>query len=170
MDTKNPERGPLLIIDGEKGNTVPWAIANASFKRQQRNEGVSEIVKIPNRGHSLTIDSGRGKSPTPPCGSSSASSTPDAAGRRPWPRPSSVRTQEGQQVGVHGFGLRRRHAVRESLVGLQRPVLHEFRGQRVRVGVGNDTVPSSPCITSTSTVIVLRSSVKSVWEKATNPS
>jgi pimeloyl-ACP methyl ester carboxylesterase len=58
VDTKNPDRGPLLIIDGEKDNTVPWAIANASFKRQQRNEGVTEIVKIPNRGHSLTIDSG----------------------------------------------------------------------------------------------------------------
>ncbi len=57
-DTKNPERGPLLIVDGEKDNTVPWAIANASFKKQQRNEAVTEIVKVPNRGHSLTIDSG----------------------------------------------------------------------------------------------------------------
>jgi non-heme chloroperoxidase len=57
-DTKNPDRGPLLIIDGEKDHTVPWAIANASFKRQRRNEGVTEIEKIPNRGHSLTIDSG----------------------------------------------------------------------------------------------------------------
>ena len=58
VDTRNPERGPLLIIDGEKDHTVPWAIANASFKRQQRNEGVTEIKQIPNRGHSLTIDSG----------------------------------------------------------------------------------------------------------------
>jgi pimeloyl-ACP methyl ester carboxylesterase len=58
VDTKNPDRGPLLIIDGEKDHTVPWAIANASFKRQSRNEGVTEIKKIPNRGHSLTIDSG----------------------------------------------------------------------------------------------------------------
>jgi pimeloyl-ACP methyl ester carboxylesterase len=57
-DTKNPERGPLLIIDGEKDHTVPWAIANASFKRQRRNVAVTEIKKIPNRGHSLTIDSG----------------------------------------------------------------------------------------------------------------
>jgi non-heme chloroperoxidase len=57
-DTKNPERGPLLIIDGEKDHTVPWAIANASFKKQRRNESVTEIEKIPNRGHSLTIDSG----------------------------------------------------------------------------------------------------------------
>jgi non-heme chloroperoxidase len=37
-------------------HTVPWAIANAFFKRQQRNEGVTEIVEMPNRGHSLTID------------------------------------------------------------------------------------------------------------------
>ena len=58
VDTKNPERGPLLIIDGEKDNTVPWAIANAAYKQQQRNQGVTEIVKVPNRGHSLTIDHG----------------------------------------------------------------------------------------------------------------
>jgi non-heme chloroperoxidase len=58
VDTKNPDRGPLLIIDGEKDHTVPWAIANASFKRQKRNEGVTEIEQIPNRGHSLTIDAG----------------------------------------------------------------------------------------------------------------
>jgi non-heme chloroperoxidase len=58
VDTTNPERGPLLIIDGEKDHTVPWAIAHASFKRQQRNKGVTEIIKILNRGHALTIDSG----------------------------------------------------------------------------------------------------------------
>jgi len=58
VDTKNPKRGPLLIMDGEKDHTVPWAIANASFKRQARNKGVTEIVKMANRGHALTIDSG----------------------------------------------------------------------------------------------------------------
>jgi pimeloyl-ACP methyl ester carboxylesterase len=58
VKTKNPARGPLLIIDGEKDNVVPWAIANASFKKQKRNKGVTEIVQIPNRGHALTIDSG----------------------------------------------------------------------------------------------------------------
>jgi pimeloyl-ACP methyl ester carboxylesterase len=58
VDTKNPERGPLLILDGEKDHTVPWAIANAAYKRQRRNEAVTEIKKMPNRGHSLTIDSG----------------------------------------------------------------------------------------------------------------
>jgi non-heme chloroperoxidase len=58
VDTKNPDRGPLLIIEGEKDHTVPWAIANASYKRQKRNPGVTEIKKIPNRGHALTIDAG----------------------------------------------------------------------------------------------------------------
>jgi non-heme chloroperoxidase len=58
VDTKNPDRGPLLIIDGEKDHTVPWAIANAAYKRQRRNPAVTEIVKVPNRGHSLTIDHG----------------------------------------------------------------------------------------------------------------
>jgi pimeloyl-ACP methyl ester carboxylesterase len=58
VNSKSPERGPLLIMDGEKDHTVPWAVANASYKRQARNEGVTEIVKIPDRGHSLTIDSG----------------------------------------------------------------------------------------------------------------
>jgi pimeloyl-ACP methyl ester carboxylesterase len=58
VDPKNPDRGPLLIIDGEKDHTVPWAIANAAYKRQMHNKSVTEIIKIPNRGHSLTIDSG----------------------------------------------------------------------------------------------------------------
>jgi non-heme chloroperoxidase len=58
LDPRNPNRGPLLIIDGEKDHTVPWAIANGAYKRQRHNEAVTEIVKIPNRGHALTIDSG----------------------------------------------------------------------------------------------------------------
>jgi pimeloyl-ACP methyl ester carboxylesterase len=58
VDTEAANRGPLLIVSGEKDHTVPWAIANASFKKQQRNDAVTEIVEIPNRGHALTIDSG----------------------------------------------------------------------------------------------------------------
>jgi pimeloyl-ACP methyl ester carboxylesterase len=58
VDTENPARGPLLIISGEKDNTVPWAIANASYQHQQRNAAVTEIREVPNRGHSLTIDHG----------------------------------------------------------------------------------------------------------------
>jgi non-heme chloroperoxidase len=58
VDTMNPTRGPLLIISGEKDNTAPWAIANASYKKQKRNQAVTEIVEMPNRGHGLVIDSG----------------------------------------------------------------------------------------------------------------
>ncbi|MFI6868324.1 alpha/beta hydrolase [Nocardia sp. NPDC050406] len=59
VDSTAAHRGPLLIVSGEKDNTVPWAIANASYKKQARNEhAVTEIVEIPGRGHSLTIDSG----------------------------------------------------------------------------------------------------------------
>ena len=58
VDTKTPDRGPLLLISGEKDNTAPGAIVEASYKRQQHNEGVTEMVEIPNRGHGLVIDSG----------------------------------------------------------------------------------------------------------------
>ena len=58
VDTKNTSRGPLLIMSGEKDNTVPWAIANASYKQQKRNPGVTEIKEMPNRGHALVIDGG----------------------------------------------------------------------------------------------------------------
>jgi pimeloyl-ACP methyl ester carboxylesterase len=61
VDTRNPERGPMLIISGEKDHTVPWAIANASYKKQATNEAVTEIVEIPDRGHALTIDHGWGE-------------------------------------------------------------------------------------------------------------
>ncbi|KOG10696.1 MULTISPECIES: alpha/beta hydrolase [Streptomyces] len=59
VDTHAAGRGPLLIISGQKDNTVPWAIANAAYKKQAQNEhAVTEITEIPGRGHSLTIDSG----------------------------------------------------------------------------------------------------------------
>jgi non-heme chloroperoxidase len=58
VDTDNPDRGPLLLVSGEKDHTVPWAVVNASFKQQERNPAVTEIKKIENRGHALTIDNG----------------------------------------------------------------------------------------------------------------
>lgn len=58
VDTKSPERGALLLISGETDNIVPWSIVRASYERQKDNPGVTEIVQIPNRGHSLTIDGG----------------------------------------------------------------------------------------------------------------
>jgi pimeloyl-ACP methyl ester carboxylesterase len=58
VDTKNPKRGPMLIVVGAKDHTVPPAIAKASYKKQKRNDGVTEYVEMPGRGHALTIDSG----------------------------------------------------------------------------------------------------------------
>jgi pimeloyl-ACP methyl ester carboxylesterase len=58
VDSANPERGPLLIISGEKDHTVPFALSNAAFKKQERNPGVTEFAEIAGRGHALTIDSG----------------------------------------------------------------------------------------------------------------
>jgi pimeloyl-ACP methyl ester carboxylesterase len=58
VDTKNPERGPMLIVSADSDHTVPWAMANAAYKKQKSNKGVTEIVKMPGRGHALTIDAG----------------------------------------------------------------------------------------------------------------
>jgi non-heme chloroperoxidase len=58
VDTRNPARGPLLVIEGEKDHTIPHAVAYAQYKRQRHNEGVTEFTELPDRGHSLTIDSG----------------------------------------------------------------------------------------------------------------
>jgi pimeloyl-ACP methyl ester carboxylesterase len=58
VDTKNPQRGPLLLISGGSDHTVPLALTNASFKRQQHNQGVTELAQVTNRGHALTIDHG----------------------------------------------------------------------------------------------------------------
>jgi non-heme chloroperoxidase len=58
VNSTNPERGPMLIVSADSDHTVPWAISNAAYKKQKRNEGVTEIVKMPGRGHTLTIDAG----------------------------------------------------------------------------------------------------------------
>jgi pimeloyl-ACP methyl ester carboxylesterase len=58
VDTKNPDRGPLLIISGEEDNTVPWPVANAAYKEEKRNPGLTEITPMASRGHALVIDNG----------------------------------------------------------------------------------------------------------------
>jgi non-heme chloroperoxidase len=58
VNSKAPGRGPLLIIAGERDHTVPPVLSKAAFKKQQRNEGVTEYLEIPGRGHSLAIDHG----------------------------------------------------------------------------------------------------------------
>lgn len=59
VDSGNPERGPLLITTGGKDHAVPPAMSNAAYRRQARNPAVTELAELPDRGHSLVIDSGR---------------------------------------------------------------------------------------------------------------
>jgi non-heme chloroperoxidase len=58
VDTKNPDRGPLLIFTGEVDHAVPPAMSRAAFKKQRRNPGVTEHIEMPGRDHSLVIDAG----------------------------------------------------------------------------------------------------------------
>jgi pimeloyl-ACP methyl ester carboxylesterase len=58
VDSTTPNRGPMLIVSADSDHTVPWAIANAAYKKQKRNRSVTEIVKMSGRGHTLTIDAG----------------------------------------------------------------------------------------------------------------
>ena len=44
--------------EGRRETVRKRAIARAAYKRWMHNPAVTEIVKIPNRGHSLTIDHG----------------------------------------------------------------------------------------------------------------
>lgn len=56
-EKKNADRGPMLVVTGEKDNIVPFALANAAYKLQRRNKHhATEIVEIPDAGHSLVID------------------------------------------------------------------------------------------------------------------
>lgn len=58
LDSKNPDRGPMLIIAGDSDHTVPLAITDATFKIQSKNPGITEIEYVPGVGHSLVIDHG----------------------------------------------------------------------------------------------------------------
>jgi non-heme chloroperoxidase len=58
VHTKNSERGPLLLIAGEKDHTVPLSVVTAAYKLQKNNPAVTEFHEMLNRGHSLTIDHG----------------------------------------------------------------------------------------------------------------
>ena len=58
VNFKAEDRGPILIISGEKDHTVPHAIAHAAYKKHRKNEAVTEFTEMADRGHSLTIDHG----------------------------------------------------------------------------------------------------------------
>lgn len=58
VDVENPDRGPMLLVYGERDHTVPRAIVESSYGKEKRNAAVTELVGVDGRGHALTIDSG----------------------------------------------------------------------------------------------------------------
>ena len=59
VSATNPDRGPVLVIAGENDNTVPTAITHATQRYlAKHNDAITEVVDVPGRGHSLTIDHG----------------------------------------------------------------------------------------------------------------
>jgi non-heme chloroperoxidase len=58
VDTRAPGRGPLLIFTGGVDHAVPPSMSRAAYRKQLRNQGPTEHIELPDRGHSLTIDDG----------------------------------------------------------------------------------------------------------------
>ncbi|MFD8079034.1 alpha/beta hydrolase [Streptomyces sp. NPDC059718] len=58
VDTENSGRGPLLLMSGGKDHTVPEAVTRATLKQYRHSDAVTDFMAFPDRGHSLTIDSG----------------------------------------------------------------------------------------------------------------
>jgi non-heme chloroperoxidase len=58
VDTRTPDRGPLLIVSGEVDNVVPGAISRATYRQQSRNPCPTELTEAPGRGHSFAMDAG----------------------------------------------------------------------------------------------------------------
>ncbi|WP_245771087.1 alpha/beta hydrolase [Actinacidiphila guanduensis] len=58
VDTKNGDRGPLLIVGGGKDHTVPEVVAEAAYKLYADAEATTDYKSFPDRGHSLVFDHG----------------------------------------------------------------------------------------------------------------
>ncbi len=58
VDTRNKDRGPLLLIAGGHDHTVPAAVTTATRKLYHKSPAITDFREFPDRGHSLTIDHG----------------------------------------------------------------------------------------------------------------
>jgi pimeloyl-ACP methyl ester carboxylesterase len=58
VDTRNQDRGPLLLVTGGRDHTVPEVITKATLKQYRHSDAITDLAEFPDRGHSLTIDSG----------------------------------------------------------------------------------------------------------------
>jgi non-heme chloroperoxidase len=51
-------RGPLLMLAGGRDHTVPASVVQAAFELYGGSPAVTELLRFPDRGHSLVFDSG----------------------------------------------------------------------------------------------------------------
>jgi pimeloyl-ACP methyl ester carboxylesterase len=58
VETRNQDRGPLLLVMGGQDHTVPEAITKSTLKQYRHSDAVTDLEEFPDRGHSLTIDAG----------------------------------------------------------------------------------------------------------------
>ena len=58
VDTRNEGRGPLLLIASGRDHTVPESVTRSTLKQYRHSTAVTDLETFPDRGHSLTIDSG----------------------------------------------------------------------------------------------------------------
>ncbi|HEX6931657.1 MAG TPA: alpha/beta hydrolase [Streptosporangiaceae bacterium] len=58
VNTRNKDRGPLLLIAGGQDHTVPAAITTSTRKLYHKSPAITDLKEFTDRGHSLTIDHG----------------------------------------------------------------------------------------------------------------
>jgi non-heme chloroperoxidase len=58
VDRKKNDRGPLLLTAGGLDRTVPKAVTTQTRKLYHKSTAITDLHEFPDRGHSLTIDSG----------------------------------------------------------------------------------------------------------------
>ena len=56
VQTRNEDRGPLLLVMGGQDHTVPEAITKSTLKQYRHSDAVTDLEEFSDRGHSLTID------------------------------------------------------------------------------------------------------------------
>ena len=58
VNVANATRGPLLLVAGQKDNTVPPVMVRSALRAYSKSPAITELREFAGRGHSLTIDSG----------------------------------------------------------------------------------------------------------------
>jgi non-heme chloroperoxidase len=58
VNTRNKDRGPLLLMAGGRDRTVPPSITTSTRKLYHKSPAITDFREFPDRGHSLALDHG----------------------------------------------------------------------------------------------------------------